>query len=337
MSPMSDSHHIRLGIIGFGSWAINAYLPAIARIPDVKVVAAAGRSAATQNAARASLGQNALITSDFQELLDPGVIDAVMIAVTEDQHAVTIGASLASGLPVFYEPPLSDRRGQLQAEIERLPSARQITHADLELSYLPIVDHASALISAGAIGTPHGASVTMTSGWGPVAGSDVSLALQLIPWYVDPLNRVLGKSPSRVLVQDGAGVAGRMQSQTLVQLDYESIWGTFDANIRSVGELGACITVHGSDGDLEADLFRGDLRIRSRQSREWRSESHPAEQPHAGWPGMHESVAAFIEAVRTNNQSRTGPATVIDLQLTGLAAEASIDSGTWAEVERLGE
>ncbi len=332
---MSDSHHIRLGIIGFGSWAINAYLPAIAKIPDVEVVAAAGRSDATQDAARAALGQDALITSDFQELLDPGVIDAVMIAVTEDQHAVTIGAALASGLPVFYEPPLSDRRDQLHAEIERLSLAHQITHADLELSYLPVVDQATSLISRGAIGTPHGASVTMTSGWGPVSGSDVSLALQLIPWYVDPLNRVLGKRPSRVLVQDGTGVASRMQSQTLVQLDYEGVCGTFDANIQSVGELGARIIVHGTDGDLEADLFRGELRIRSKQTPEWRSEPHPAEQPHAGWPGMHESVAAFIEAIRTDNETRTGPATVIDLQLTGLAAEASIDSGTWADVERM--
>jgi myo-inositol 2-dehydrogenase/D-chiro-inositol 1-dehydrogenase len=332
---MSDSHHIRLGIIGFGSWATDAYLPAIAKIPGVEVVAAAGRSHATQDTARAALGQNALITSDFKEFLDPGVIDAVMIAVTEDQHAVTIGASLASGLPVFYEPPLSDRRDQLHDEIKRLSSAPQITHADLELSYLPVVDHAVALISDGAIGTPHSASVTMTSGWGPVPGSDVSLALQLIPWYVDPLNRVLGKRPSRVLVQDGTGVAGRMQSQTLVQLDYEGIWGTFDANIQSVSELGALISVHGSDGDLEADLFRGELRIRSGQSPEWRSESHPAEQPHAGWPGMHESVAAFIEAIRTDNETRTGAETVIDLQLTGLAAEASIDSGIWADVERL--
>ena len=66
MSPMSDSHHIRLGIIGFGSWAINAYLPAIAKNPDIEVTAAAGRSDSTQHSARASLGQNALITSDFQ-------------------------------------------------------------------------------------------------------------------------------------------------------------------------------------------------------------------------------------------------------------------------------
>ena len=332
---MSDPHHIRVGIIGFGSWAINAYLPAIVKNRGIEVAAAAGRSDSTQNAARASLGQNALITSDFQKLLDPGVVDAVMIAVTEDQHAVTIGAALASGLPVFYEPPLSNRRDQLHVEIERLTSARQITHADLELSYLPIVDQAATLISTGVIGMPHGASVTMTSGWGPVPGSDVSLACQLIPWYLDPLNRVLGQTPKRVLVQDGAGVTGRMQSQTLVQLDYEGVWATFAANIQSVGELGAHITVHGSDGDLEVDLFRGELRIRSRQAPEWRSESHPAEQPHAGWPGMHESIAAFIAGIGTGGETRTGSATVVALQLTGLAAEASIDSGTWADVERL--
>jgi len=333
MSPMAQLHQVRVGIIGFGSWAINAYLPALARIPGTEVVAAAGRSDATQNAARASLGPEALVTPDFPELLDPTMVDAVMIAVTEEQHAAVIGAALDSGLPVFYEPPLSDRRSQVPDEIERLASATQVTHADLELSYLPVVDRAAALISERAIGTPRSASVAMTSGWGPVPGSDVSLALQLIPWYVDPLNRVLDDRPSRVLVQEGSGVPGRMQSQTLVQLDYNGIWGTFDANIESVGELGASVTVHGSAGDLEADLFRGVLRVRSRREPGWRTEQHPAAQPHAGWPGMHESVAAFIDAINCGRQSRTGSGTMADLQLTGLAAEDSIDSGEWANVE----
>jgi predicted dehydrogenase len=335
MSGMPDSQHIRLGIIGFGSWAINAYLPAEARIAGAEVIAAAGRSDATREAARAALGREAFVTPDFHELLDPDVADAVMIAVTEDQHAAVIGAALDSGLPVFYEPPLSDRRSEIRGEIARLTLVSQVTHADLELSYLPVVDRAAAFIAEGAIGTPHTALVTMTSGWGPVPGSDISLALQLIPWYLDPLNRMIGRRPSRVLVQDGSGVPGRMQSQTLVQLDYDGIRGTFDANIESVGGLGAWIAVHGSDGDLEADLFRGELRFRSGGHPGWQTEPHPARQPHASWPGMHESVAAFIDAVNSGRGSHTGSATMADLQLTGLAAEDSIDSGTWATVEYL--
>ena len=331
---MSESDLIRLGVIGFGSWALNAYIPAVERIPGAEAVAAAGRSDATRKGALAALGPDAFVTPDFRELLDPDRVDAVMIAVTEDQHAVTIGAALDSGLPVFYEPPLSDRPGQIPDEIERLSSAGQITHADLELSYLPVADRAAALIADGAIGTRHSASVRMTSGWGPVPGSEVSLALQLIPWYLDPLSRVLGKRPSRVLVQEGSGVEGRMQSRTLVQLDFDGVWGTFDANVQSVGELGAWIAVHGSDGDLEVDLFRGELKYRSRQNPDWQTERHPATQPHAAWPGMHESIAAFISALRTGGESRTGATTMADLQLTGLAAEASIDSGSWAVVER---
>jgi predicted dehydrogenase len=333
MSHMSDSQHVRLGIIGFGSWAINAYLPAIARIPGAKVVAAAGRSDATQSAAREALGPDALVTSDFRELFDPGLVDAVMIAVTEDQHAVTIGAALDSGLPLFYEPPLSDKRSQIRGEIDRLANASGITHADLELSYLPVIDRATALVRDSSIGTPHDASVKMISGWGAIPGSDVSLALQLTPWYVDPLNRVLGRRPSRVLVQEGTGVEGRMQSQTLVQFDYDGIWATFDANIKSVGELGAWIAIHGSDGDIEADLFRGELRFRTAKNPEWQNESLPALQPHAGWPGMHESVADFVSAIQTGGETRSGAATMAGLQLTGLAAEESIDSGTWANVE----
>ena len=332
---MSEFAPIRLGIIGFGSWAINAYLPSIARIPGAEVVAAAGRSAATQAAAREALDENALVTGDFRELLDPDKIDAVMIAVTEDQHAQTIGAALDSGIPVFYEPPLSDRRSEIQAEIDRLNAATGMTHADLELSYLPVVDRATALIADNAIGVVHTASVTMTSGWGPVADSDVSLALQLIPWYVHPLNRVLGREPLRVLVQEGSGVPGRMQSQTLVQFDYGRVWGRFDANIESVGELGANIAINGRDGDIELDLFRGTLRSRTRNHPEWATESVPAQQPHAGWPGMHETVAAFVDGVRAGTATRTDASTVTGLQLTGLAAEESIDSGTWAAVDKL--
>ena len=339
---MSVSGQVRLGLIGFGSWAKNAYLPALELIPDARVTAVAGRSDATRSAAREALGTGALVTADFRDLFDPGLVDAVMIAVTEDQHAAVIGAALnsegsggsgKSGLPLFYEPPLADRRSQVRGEVERLASASQITHADLELSYLPVLDRAASLIAEGVIGVPHTASVTMTSGWGPVPGSDISLALQLIPWYVHPLNRVLDRQPRRVLVQDGADTPGRMQSRSLVHLDYDGIWGTFDANIESVGELGARIAVHGPDGDLEADLFRGELRVRSRQEPEWRSEAHPARQPHAGWPGMHESVQAFVDAVRTGNETRTGSTTMVGLHLAGLAAEESIDSGTWADVE----
>ena len=334
MSPMSDSQHVRLGIIGFGYWAINAYLPAIARIPGAKVVAAAGRSDATQNAAREALGPDAFVTPDFRELLDPGLVDAVMIAVTEGQHSPTIGAALDSGLPLFYEPPLSDKRSEIRGEIDRLANASGITHADLELAYLPVVDRVAAIVRNRTIGTPHTASVTMTSGWGAIPGSDVSLALQLIPWYLDLLNRALGRRPSRVLLQEGTGVSGRMQSQTLVQLDYDGIWGTFDANIQSVGELGAGISIRGSAGDLEADLFRGELRFRTANNPEWQNEFLPSLQPHAEWPGMHESVADFVSAIQIGGETRSGAATMADLQLTGLAAEESIDSGTWANVER---
>ena len=329
---MLESSDIRIGLIGFGSWAINAYLPALSLIPGVRVAGAAGRSEATRAAARDALSREALVAADYRDLLEADVVDALMLAVTEDQHVEVIASAIASGLPVFYEPPLADRRGEIKGEIGRLISATQVTHADLELSYLPVIDRAASLLAEGVIGVPQTASVTMTSGWGPIDGADISLSLQLIPWYVDPLNRVLGRQPRRVLVQDGAGVAGRMQSRALTQLDYGGVWGAFDANIESVGELGAWIEIGGSDGDLRIDLFRGELRLRSRKRPEWRDETHLARQPHAGWPGMHESVQAFIDAVRTGNESRTGSAVMAGLHMTGLAAEESIDSGTWAVV-----
>lgn len=115
--------------------------------------------------------------------------------------------------------------------------------------------------------------------------------------------------------------------------DYEGVWGTFQANTAALGELETHIEVNGDDGDLIADVFNSEIRLRSRRNPDWFIEQAPALEPRAGWPGVHECISAFLDAVKSGQPSSTNARAVARLHLVGLAAEASKDSGTWAEVE----
>ena len=84
------------------------------------------------------------------------------------------------------------------------------------------------------MGAPQFAAIRMESDWGTRPDEDLCKVNQLAPWYVDPLDRVVGRQASRVLLLDGAGTAGRVQAQSMAQLDYHGVWGTFSVNTGAV-------------------------------------------------------------------------------------------------------
>ena len=113
---------------------------------------------------------------------------------------------------------------------------------------------------------------------------------------------------------------------------------------------------NGEDGDLIVDLFSGELRQRTRQQSEWSVETVAESEPRAGWPGMNECVATFLNAVvgepltetessnaevgRVREALGAGPLpadapSVAQLHMIGLAAETSKDNGGWAEIEEI--
>ena len=327
---------LKVGLAGYGGWAREAYVPAIQRAGSADIVAAAAVSSATQERIGAELGSEVRVHDGFEALLKDADLDAVFIAVPDRQHEAAIFAAIESGKPFFYELPVAESLDRIRSVLGRLLATPQITQADMELRFIPVVNRAAQLVAEGAIGEPRTASIRMRASWKPAPHAQISLMHSLVAWYVDALDRVMGRPAKRVLVQDGRGAPGRMQGYTLVQLDYGGIWGTFDASISSVcSEPETQIEVCGEDGDLVEDLFTGELRLRTKAESEWRSELVPALQPHVGWPGMHECVADFLDAVANNGSTGADAAALAQAHLVGLAGEASIDSGTWARVERV--
>ncbi|MCZ0937249.1 MAG: Gfo/Idh/MocA family oxidoreductase [Caldilineaceae bacterium] len=347
---------LRVGLIGYGSWTRMAYIPALQRDGRAQIVSAAAPSAATQQRIASELGPDISVYSNAAELLSGPPVDAVFIAVSDAAHEEALTSALDARLPIFYEPPLSNRRQRIRPMVTKLLNAPQVTHADLEIGFIPVFVEAARRVRDGVIGQVHSASVRLQSSWGADPEADLSTLNHIAPWYVDTLNRILDATPSRVLILEGEGLPGRAQRQCQGLYDYGGTWGTVQVNLDCVVELETTVEVNGEDGDLIFNLFSGELRQRTRSQPDWTVESVAESEPRAGWPGMNECVATFLDAVTDEPLAETTstaspvdslrdslgtappPAdanSVAQLHLIGLAAEASKDSGGWAKIEEI--
>lgn len=328
---------IKLGIIGFGSWVKDAYLPALQNDGRAEIVCVSARSESTINSIREYFGNRVEVYQGYEDLLASPHIEAVMIAVPDSIHAEAISAALASGKAVFYEPPLAHTRRLIPEIIQQLLAAPQITHADLELALVPAVIKAAELIKRQIIGNIQTASIRLQSNWGPDPNQDTNNINRLSVWYTHVLNVLLDSKPKRVLLLDGYGTEGRRQSQSTGFFDYNGIWGELKVNIDSAEDLSIHIEVVGDKGDIHVDVLSGQLKIRTNMSPEWEMENLPAIQPYADWPGMHESISSFLHAVETKEPSFAHAKVVANLHFIGLASEESKETGTWAKVTYINE
>ena len=329
---------LRIGLAGYGNWAREAYMPALRADGRGTVVAASAPSRATRQRIGKELGSQVRIYPHFDAMLEAGGLDGVLMALPEAVHEQSLVAAIASGIPFFYEPPVSHRRDRIAPVLEALLAATQVQQADLELRYLPVVAAAAQRLAEGAIGEPQIARIRMNGNWNARPGAGLSLPLVLAPWYVDALDAILDSHPRRVLVQDGRGTEGRMQAYALTQLDYAGVWGTFQANISSVQGPETWVEVQGRDGDIFADLFTGELRLRNRSDPEWRVDRVvSALRPFAGWPGLRECLSDFLEQLEGKASSGVPAKDMARLHCLGLAAEESIDTLSWARVRSMDE
>ncbi len=322
---------LKVGLIGFGSWTRNAYLPALKYDGRATVAAVTAASEKTRMIAGGMFGTEAVVYDSYVKLLNHKELDAVMIAVPDDIHQEILAAAIDSSIPVFYEPPIAVTREQIPVMSERILQAEQIIYANLELGFHPAIDRAIQILNSNAVGSLQNASIDLHAGWGS-SYSELCLLNRMSCWYVSVLNRIIGCLPYRVLVLDGHGSPGRMQAVSTGIYDYNGIWGSFRANVNSPEELSIKLEIVGNNGVISVDYFTGRIRYRTNHEKEWIVESYPCITPYADWPGVRESVTAFLDSVIKKEGCCGNGKEVSQLNQIGLAAEESKDSGEWAWV-----
>ncbi len=159
---------IRVGTIG-ASFARRAYLPALATIDDVELVAIASARMSSAQSAGEMFGIPH-IYDDWQKMIAAHEFDLVCIATPTVYHAPMTLAALRAGAHVLCEKPMAmnqDESAQMLKTAESLNRLHIIGH---ELRFNPNRKKIKALIESGAIGVVrHVNIVNISAAWGDPA------------------------------------------------------------------------------------------------------------------------------------------------------------------------
>lgn len=142
---------VRIGLIGYGSWAQRVHIPCIALSQSASLTAVCGPNLERARELAAQHGA-ALATTDPAELIASPQVDAILIAAPNDAHAQPAIAAARAGKAVMCEKPLAVTLAdaeEMTAAAERadVPNMTAFTWRNV-----PAAGLARAMVAAGEIG-----------------------------------------------------------------------------------------------------------------------------------------------------------------------------------------
>ncbi len=313
---------LKVGLIGFGKWVRQAYLPVLTEMSGAQVVAVSAASEQSRADARQALGDHVRLYDGYQRLLHDEDVQAVMIALPNELHADAIEAAAAAGKHIFIEPPLGLDDAQISRALTAIEAAQTqgvVVRADHELRYVPVVTAAMRLVDQGRIGRPRMARVRLWCNWALDGNEDFKayrpqgFFMWLGCWYLDLIDCVFAAEVRRADVAGGYASNGRLMDHGWAALSFEHGLGLFEFNLTATAGTDIRFAIAASDGEVEADLLTGEYRWRNRDG-QWQTAKAPGSLPVHGFVGMRESIIAFADAVG-DGSGRAGTTPPPDLEV----------------------
>lgn len=153
---------LRLGVIGAGSWAVAAHLPALARrAGDVEFVAVCRKGGDALRRIKDRFGF-AHASEDYQDVLDAGV-DLVVVAGPTSVHHEHACAALDAGAHVLCEKPFTLTAKQAWDVVATAERAGRHLVLSFGWNFAPMVERAARMLAEAGIGGVEHISVTMSS------------------------------------------------------------------------------------------------------------------------------------------------------------------------------
>jgi len=300
---------VRIGIAGLGWWACETHIPNLLRVRGAAITALCSRSPANIGRGRKALGAVAepLVFDDYEELLASDAVDAVVICTPNHLHAPMALAALWAGKHVLVEKPLGLDPVECQPIIAESAERRLAVQVGVELRYSDVAQAMRRLIADSAIGEVAILHTDIWRQWGAPEGwradeaTGGGLFHEMGVHYIDLLSFLAGRAPLWVSAAGGVRAAARDFGCTFTTLGYEG--GAVAAFGMCLFAAGAreevIVEAIGTQGRLAGDLIGGRLTL---WPRDGASQDHSPPRADAklfGFPGSLESVASFIECVRT--------------------------------------
>lgn len=133
----SSNGQVAIGMIGAGNFATGTLIPALKRIPALKLKAICSARGLSARSAAKRHGFE-YCANDFRAILDDDDIDAVVIATRHDTHAQMAAEAALAGKHVFVEKPLALDRGQLEQVIQAKTQTGRIIMPGFNRRFSPL-------------------------------------------------------------------------------------------------------------------------------------------------------------------------------------------------------
>jgi predicted dehydrogenase len=278
-----NAETLRVGVIGAGTIS-SQYSQSLSRLPQLRVTAVADIDYDRAHALASRHAARAMTTA---ELLTADDVDVVLILTLPASHAEITLAALAAGKHVYSEKPLAMTLDDGRKIVEAAAATGLRVGCAPDTVLGPGVQTARDVVDGGEIGTPHAATVFMTTpghelwhhhpdfyyqpGGGPLFDMGPYYLTSLIH-LLGPITRVVGASSrpaaTRTIRQGprtGETVGVGVDTHVTGILEHAS--GALSTLIMSFDVWAArlpCVEVHGTSGSLsvpDPNLFEGAVEL----------------------------------------------------------------------------
>lgn len=149
---------IRYGVIGCGSMG-REHIENIKAMPGTEVTAIADTNAGSRAQALALLDKAPRVFEHYQELLDSGLCDAVVVATPNFTHVEVLRRALATDLHILAEKPLCTRVQDCHELVQLAQGRQALVWVAQEYRYMPPVAEMVRMAHGGAVGQIHQVSI----------------------------------------------------------------------------------------------------------------------------------------------------------------------------------
>ena len=211
MSNPSLDQPIPIALLGAGWFGREAHLRNLLTMEGCEVAAVSSRSDASLDAARDIAGSHLRTFNDWRDALEVETVQAVVIALTNDQHHEAAMAALEAGKHVLCEKPL----GLTVAQCDEIIAAQQASGKKLqvghEMRYQRLYQEMKRMIERGEIGELQlmwcrEFRGPMRLGWRASEALTGGTILEKNIHHIDLFNWMVDRPPLRVSAHGGTNV-----------------------------------------------------------------------------------------------------------------------------------
>ncbi len=342
---------LNIGLLGAGWFGREAHLTNLLRLEGVDVVAASSRSASSLDQARQMAGDSLQTFTDWRGVVETEAIDAVVVALTNDQHHAACLAALAAGKHVLCEKPLGLTVHECDEVIAAADAVGRVLQVGHEMRFQRLYQQMRHMIAQGDVGDLQlmwcrEFRGPMRLGWRSSEALTGGTILEKNCHHFDLFNWILDKQPLRVSATGGRNVLLDREV-----FDNAQVLVEFEDGRRATLEL-CLFAPHGGDTEIgvvgnggRIDTWnQAQKLVHHRFDLPERTEMQVADSPdEAGFQdaagridrGIWPELEHFVECCRTGATPLTdGPSARMSVAVC-LAAQESIKRAEVVTIEEM--